>query len=300
MIEVIIMLGVLIAITSMAFPDIVGFFRQQQQKQDELSMLEIRKAVESYAKSEKKLPNDATWFDDLAKFSNMDPNGIRYDVWGNERHYQVYSETKTYRDGDVEIFYSSITSPGMDQFWREDTDNDGVGDTPLDSPYDWSESVDGYANYEAKGDDLVVKYTDLEIKTIYYDETLVKMESIVKALERYATGYYNEAILGEVDNIQTLIFYPIANDPVRTRYYTKVQNDMQTIAGKYNLIPGNENDMKALMRIIGLPETYAIDSVTGNAFYYYSNPDVGTNCVNNRASSPYLPPRLTRVPCNTL
>ncbi len=140
--EIILIISVLAIISGMAFPDIALFFRRQQVEQEKISMSEIQKAMDSYARECKRLPartNNPTranctdapgaagigWHEALASFSSMAPDSILNDVIGTERKYTHFVESRNYREGAVDFHYATVRSVGGNQ-----CDDTGTTATP--------------------------------------------------------------------------------------------------------------------------------------------------------------------------
>lgn len=132
--EVILIVSVLAIISGMAFPDIALFFQRQQVEQEKLSMADIQKAMDSYARECRRLPAaennpprtqcteapggagmNLTWAQSLASFSNMAAEKIANDIWGTPRKYTHFVETRNYREGPVEFHYATVRSIGGNQ-----------------------------------------------------------------------------------------------------------------------------------------------------------------------------------------
>jgi type II secretory pathway pseudopilin PulG len=283
--EVILIVAVMAIMTTMAFPDIVSFFRRQTIEQERLVLRELQKALDAYANENLFLPDAINWHEELAPYTNLSPAGILKDSWNQDRVYTVASQIKVYREGTVEFFYASVLSGGEN---RET-------DTP-----EWAD-MNGYASYQAAGDDLLIKYTDHETKQKRYDETVLRMERIISALDRYAQAQYNNAVLANEVNYDTKIFYPPSNgDVIPTNGYgAAVVSDTNTIAGG-TVISGDVDSMKGLMRLLGLPEDHCCNALSPTsspeAFFYAANPqrvNASGSCIGGSSVPPFVPPKIS-------
>lgn len=341
--EVIMVVAVMAIVSAMAFPDIVSFFKRQSFEQEKLVQSEIIKALDAYSKAQTAafaddpdnmitVPlginaigaggvyevNDPAvcaaaggWGEMLANLSNLSSQDICNDVWGNPRVYTVAQGDLSYRDGNFRTYYVTLLSKGENK--------------TLDTTTPWTD-VNSYGSFKPEGDDLISKFSDVKLKTELFEETLRRMERVVEALDRYAQSRYNEALLTYDETQQELItyqlFYPAENSDYNDTsgrpaivsgagewYGQRVLEDVQGASGGNALASGNDSPdvrrggMEALMRIIGLPQEFCCNALTGEPFYYYSNPIIrassGMPCVR-RVQPPYMPPKLTIDPldCN--
>ena len=332
--EVILIVSALAIVSAMAMPDIAYFLGRQTVEQEKLSLANVQKALDSYARECRRLPALANnpsrsncqdpfasgdglpWYDALAAFSNMSANGIRNDVWGNERLYTHDTNTRGYREGDVVFHYATVRSAGPDRKNGLETVN--VADDWITGISDWeinSGDLSEYETFAQQGDDLMVKYTDSQWKVEAQDESVERMQRIISALDRYAQARYNEEVHANVGCISEKIFYPPShsaeptahsnpNHPtpacrnlgtdIENRYGQAVLNDVQNITGSsrwLNTETTADNtrkvNMEVLMRVLGLPEDHCCSAITNLPFYYYSNPPGSTG------TYPTLPPFFT-------
>ena len=370
--EVILIVSVLAIISGMAFPDIALFFQRQQVEQEKLAMQDIQKAMDSYARECRRLPDvemnpdrnncddpagagALTWAEALAAFSNMSAESIAEDVWGTPRKYSSFIETRNYREGPVDFHYATVRSIGGNQC--DDTGTTATNPAPNcvqggapattaqktanreafisradpndNYETDWGD-VNEYGLYSAEGDDILAKYSDNQQKIQAQDETIRRLERIVEALDRYAQGRFNEELLANTACLSEMLYYPPSwsNEPqahvngnhpdaacqnlgtsITNRYGTAVRNDVSAIRGDANEFVNTVslddatrlNEMRTLMRILGLPEDHCCNALTGDAFYYYSQPgaSVGGVCVNAQRP-PYYPPKVSIDPIDYL
>jgi hypothetical protein len=212
----------------------------------------------------------------------------------------------SYRDGNFRTYFVTILSRGENK--------------ELDTT-SWA-NVGAYGVFQPLGDDLVSKFSDVKLKTELFEETLRRMERVVEALDRYAQSRYNEALLTYDDLDQPTIayqlFYPaedadfnntnggqrpeVVSNP-GSWYGQKVKDDVNAAANQDSLASGALDDetrrenMMALMRIVGLPQEFCCNALTGLPFFYYSNPIIrqsgsGAGC-DRRTTPPYMPPKIT-------
>ena len=220
--EVILIVSALAIVSAMAMPDIAYFMGRQTVEQEKLSLGNIQKALDSYARECRKLPqrennpprsdcNDPDvapgsgkkpWYEALSAFSNMSAKNIQKDVWDNDRIYTHGTNKRSYREGDVFFHYATVRSIGPDR--KDSTSGDDEG-------ADWAISdsdVSAYTSFKPKDDDLMVKYTDSQWKVEAQDESVQRMQRITDALDRYAQARFNEDMNKDEDCISEKIYYP--------------------------------------------------------------------------------------------
>lgn len=251
--EVILIVAALAIVSAMAMPDIAYFFGRQTVEQEKLVLSNIQKALDSYAKECKGLPQltnnpprrandgtqcyevapgsgDLTWYQALAGFSNMSAEGIERDVWGNERLYTHGAFDRTYRQGVVTFHYATVRSVGADR--RDGTSQQNVAEDWTQNQSDW-DSIQEYETVSTQGDDLLVKYTDSQWKVEAQDETVQRIERIIDALDRYAQARFNEEVHAGMSCISEKIFYPPswAAEPRAHENLNHPQADCRNIGG---------------------------------------------------------------------
>ena len=346
--EVILIVSALAIVSAMAMPDIAFFMGRQTIEQEKLTLGNVQKALDSYARECRKLPTrtnnpprsdcnsnsggNLEWYKALSAFSNMSAGGIQNDAWGNERHYTHGTNDRTYREGNVTFHYATVRSVGPDMI--NDADTTPTNQTPTRVDGNWTNAADPdweisgnnlseYENYSPNDDDLMVKYTDSQWKVDAQDESVARIKRIIDALNRYAQARFNEEVHADGDCISEKLFYPPShlsvdsnashenpqhpntacrnlNTALDQRYGLAVLQDVQTITGSAWLNTETTDDdaredaMKALMRVLGLPEDHCCSPITGHPFYYYSNPP-GKDPLGNAIYAtmpPYFPPQV--------
>ena len=255
--EVILIVSALAIVTAMAMPDIAFFMGRQSVEQEKLSLGNIQKALDSYARECRKLPEPTnnpprsdcntgtsgglTWYEALASFSNMSASNIQKDVWDNDRLYTHGTNTRSYREGDVIFHYATVRSVGPDRVNDSATPvtGDRVSDGWTTSQEDWdisSGDISPYANFTPNGDDLMVKYTDSQWKVDAQDESVQRMQRIVDALDRYAQARFNKEVNEDKNCISEKLFYPpsVSKEPPGAEHSnTNHPNDNCTDLGRF-------------------------------------------------------------------
>lgn len=288
LVEVITVVACVAVIASLSFGDMNRMFVKQIEENEALDLQYIQKALEIYAKREGSLPlnNDecdteekstpSQWHMQLAKYSDMSANRICFDQFGHKREYQSDSKKQNYRNGqyEYEVFYASILSRGNNHRVAETTP--WVGEN-------------GYQEFEAAedSDDLVIKYNDNDYKLSLYEETLERVSTLEKYLERYARSKRSVAKSIDEPEFDNLIFYPKDGRSTDAgAYFTNSDGGVKTIDDELSAV--------ALTKELGLPEYVGRNAITGKSMWYISNPgpDRSNPCDNAKTTPPYYPPAI--------
>lgn len=178
-----------------------------------------------------------------------------------------------------------------------------------------------FSGLRAGGDDHLMRFTNYSEVLDRYKLTVQRLDTLTQALETYARSKYAERVSWCVTRPthvncnsgtpEKLIYYPrseptaaINEKQGTTSSHNVMYLDGNTIRVKNN---GNEaarkKDMEGLMDLLGLPRDNCCSALTGNAFYYFSNPRprAASGCGNRprtvSASTPIneqkLPARVT-------
>ena len=294
--EMIVVMASLAVVVGLSIGDVRDMLDKQTEETERLDLEEIKKAMEIYAEREGKLPtntskcdyenklapNSDIWSKELAKYSKLSADRICFDMMGNPRTYISKSYNKTYFSGTYkyEVYYASVSSDGIDRFKQTS---------------DWTtfDGVNGFTGYQAQGDDLVVKFTDKDIKTKAYEKTLERISELEKYLERYARAKRSSARSLDVEKFDNYIMYP--------------QDGRSTDNGKYldTSVTGITADLAvetidkeisavALTKVLGAPEYLGENAITGGSMWYISNPgpDRSMPCTGSKSSPVYYPPAI--------
>ncbi|MAF31699.1 MAG: hypothetical protein CMF60_05790 [Magnetococcales bacterium] len=304
-VEAIIVTAVLAAVTVMAFPNFVEFFRMQEETMEETAMSEIKNALAAYADDNGQLPGAGTWAADLAPYSSLSQQAIAIDQWEQPRAYRKISSNETYRSATVNIDYAVVYGHGPER---------GLGDSGVNVNLSASlTSVSDYSSLKAEFGDYMVKYTNYKEQIRNYEITEQRLKDISAALSSYATTRFNEAVVGGTGTAEE-IYYPPSepadiSSPVADTadYNNTVEAELDNFypSGTGNRISTDESDdalrkqeMEYLMRFLGLPDTHCCSALDANetAFFYYSNPRPrlpGPSCGTRPTTSQRkLPPRV--------
>lgn len=294
--EVIIVTACLAVIGSLAYGDVNRMFVKQTIEQEKMELKEIEKALGVYAVREGKLPTDETecylssetrdnsvtyWNIELAKYSNLTPDIMCLDKFGNKRLYQNAEANETFANGifSFKVYYSSVISGGKDDVIP------GVVGT-VDTP-EWSgvSGSNGFDRFEPAEDDLMVKYTDKDRKMKLFEETLSRIETMEDYLERYARTKRAMARSADVADFDNLIMYPNDGRGVNNNSYLNTSNIAVDVLDA-------AMDAEELASTIGLPSYFGRNAITNKPMWYISNPgsNRSTPCSGGRPSAPYYPP----------
>lgn len=264
MVEMIIIVGVMAILVTVSFGSIFDFIDRQKMNTENAQLIEIRRALETYAREVGSLPLDpgeATsttppWYEILSGYSNLSPDEIRFDNWEQSRVYKRGDVTENYRETDFQVYYATVYSAGSNRLvdslptivpQRTDgtvIEDEGTGTVWWDAVVTTIQA--DYADFEVVEDDMAIKFTDLQIKTENYDLARRRLGDVVQALQNYADTKVNEALVvnaadlaagrAETYAIESLIFYPPSNirtgDPVdNANYMDQVWVDADNFIG---------------------------------------------------------------------
>lgn len=210
--EMLIVVAIMAAVLTMAFPDVVTFFQLQEEREEAAEMFEIQKAMRAYADDRGELPiynaaSPTDWAEELAEYTNLSTAQIANDTWDQARVYRAFTRNVAYREGVLTTYYATLMSFGREKCKDLGTTTTyaiaGAGchasaDVPA-AAVDFYGATDNdrITTYQellsdVNGDDVVVKFTDVQIKTDRYLETVKRLEAVTEALEVYARSRYNE------------------------------------------------------------------------------------------------------------
>lgn len=218
MILVVSIMAILITITA---GPVVELIRQRDVQQERNIQIELQKALQSYVESQKQLPVDAVgavtspsnWFNALARYTNLSPNQIRFDVWGNERRYIRNVSAETMLGTTVPVYYATIISAGANNKAESGTNVPATATGAFGYSAAAGGSIGGYQAYnnagwwrnkgnfvqafsdsDEDGDDIMMRFTDYPSKVEKYNLTLERLNRIAEALETFNKANYAEAI----------------------------------------------------------------------------------------------------------
>lgn len=298
--EMIVVMACLAVIVSLSFGDMNRMFTKQIEEQEKLSLKNIRKALEVYAEKEGKLPvNSGTcsatassgsgaWNVELARYAEMTAERICIDEFGEPRFYKTKELEQNFRNGDFKYKFhvGSILSNGANL----------TEDTPK-----WIDigGATGFIKYEPKVDDFIIKYNNNDFRLKQYEETLRRIDLLETYLERYVRSKRAYALSLDIDNFDNYIMAPKDGRSTDSgKYFDTTQTELtanldftseievETIATKMSAV--------ALTKILGVPEYYGQNALSGKSLWYISNPgpDRTRPCDNPRTSAPYYPPAV--------
>lgn len=294
--EMLVVVACLAVVIGLSYGDVTRMFDKQVVENEKLDLQEIRKAMELYAENEGKLPinttvcskqaglpsNSTIWSIELAKYSNMSPDRICFDQMGNTRTYLSKKYAKTFLGGvyQYDVHYASVQTNGIDK--SKDT-------------VDWVNlsGSSGFTEYVASGDDILVKYTDSEIKLTKYKETLRRIETLEKYLERYARTKRSSAQSLDIDKFDNYIMFP--KDGRSTDPGDYLDTSVAGIDSNSEVqILDDEIEAVSLTKVLGVPEYLGENAISGNTMWYISNPgaDRTAPCDAAKSGPPYYPPAV--------
>lgn len=188
----------------------------------------------------------------------------RRDAWGNQWDYSFTEEVVAIEGTEVTMRHAVIFSRGKD----------GLADSQsVFNPEDFTE-------WNTKGDDLGIKVTTREVELKRLEEYRARGQLVIDKIQDVEAKNYLIAV-GDCEstspaeycedqkgkNYTQFNYYPkssLDSNAEEVVYYEDTTGD----ATLYEA--GNLNDMRQLMRDVGLPETYASDP-WGRVLNYHSN-----------------------------
>lgn len=275
--EVIIVVAVLAIVLTMAMPDMTRLFVKQQEMMESLRLQEIHKALETYSRQEKTLPDDVgdTWATELVKYSELSEKQILEDVWGKRRMYSMFTEEVSYMGDNqkYKVYYAFVLSGGKNQTVEAiiPTDADSFGRE------DYVVNTAGRRN-----DDLAVKYTDQIFKIELLEETLRRMEKLSLALAKYARVQQIKGIGIHKGQADDYIYFP----------YDGKSGENNDYFSSVDTIGGTGNEATELAKTLGLPAYYGENAISNKTMWYISNPgpDGDDICTGSKTDAPFYPP----------
>lgn len=307
LIETAILVGVTAIMATMIMPDVVSFLKFYEQRTEQENLYEIKLALAEYAKDWGSLPDEATWSDDLAPYTDLSPSQILTDMWYRDRQYRKF----TYDFGVGEAFrgitlsadYAIVMSYGSDNVVDDNTiifelyPVDPADDLePFDA--DIANAKDTYANLTMAGDDLIAVYTDLPIKIKNIQITENRIRTLKSAIINYAESKKL------MDISPTAVLYrpmatAVAGVPDSNNNYDADMVDEVDLYindgtvnpqnRRFNTTQADNNgrraEMISLVRFLGLSDNYCCNALVRYdddadastqpvevPFFYYSNP----------------------------
>ena len=343
MVETVIVVAILAILAGLATPAFIQFLDMKSAQDEANAMEEVHKALEVFATTYGFLPFDDgeanttnnavcgtnaatiyTWADCLAMVSNLSPDQIKFDAWGNERAYTMFRDTSasaSYIDATLNRHYAMVLSRGVDQSAEAQT---GVGTQasggfveyrPATHNSWWNKygntasKITRYTSMDILGDDDMVRYSDADLKRQQYEMTLERINKIHDALKAYSAARYNLAISNNETNANKKTYYPRsrflatggAEADSSGNYGNQVSSDSSLnfsggmVENRIGQDTARLTAMVNLMRLLGLPDSYccnAMERMTNDPeqempLYYYANPRARTgtsSCATSRAS----------------
>ena len=236
--EIIVVVAVMAILASLSAPVLFQFIKQRDVQQEQNNQIELTKAVQAYLDNVKSLPAEATWFTDLARYTNLSPLQIRFDAWGNERRYVMTFTTQNMLGSNVNIYYATILSAGNDQtaqsvanripvanpatFTYNAAAGGNIGGFAASNNNGWwkaqANPETAFTDTTAAGDDILLRFTDYSSKLEKYQTSLNRLSKIADALESFGKASYAEelAAAAHVDATnntatpENMIYYPLS------------------------------------------------------------------------------------------
>jgi len=305
LVELLLAIGIIAIITTIATPNILSFFDLQKEQEETAMLDEMQKGLKAYAQENSELPAVATVFNDLQSYTGYFPNQLSTSAWGTPRVYALLRLRQQYRDASFDVDYGVILSLGengcLNTGGAEECDADDIATRMTELIDNSSGTTILFDNLVAGGDDYLVKYTDFKDKSKNYEITSKRLERIAEALVIYAKTQRFQGIQDGEADAQEKIYFPPSDDAwpgadtVDVLYGVNVIADANAATALVDTLePSISNgddaeerlsDMIALMKILGLPNSNCCNAMrkvdhdltagTPNVeepFYYYANP----------------------------
>ena len=279
--------AVIVVLSVLSYPAFVRFFEAQFSRQEQTILNKIERGLELFARENSRLPDQATWAQDLVPFTGLSADEILVNVWERNRNYRVFSVTRDLPMASIEPFYAIVFSHGRDGIISAGTnllDIKPLAATADLLNFNGTPSTDAapdlgvfeLAELGDEEDGFLLKFTDADEKLAAYQESVRRIQRITKALEVYKLQFYNQALLnGDPTNLPFVP--PSDNDGITASQ--AVRDEMSLYFGNQNATistdadPGTrEPTMRGLMSMLGLPEDYCCNAMDGAPFFYFSNP----------------------------
>lgn len=338
LVEMVMVVGVLAILVGISTPALYQMMLKQDIQEEEIALQEIRKAIELYAEERNVLPTNLDdWSTELAGYTKLSQQQIANSVWGHPRTFRIFVTNRQVQGVDLSIAYVTVLSTGQDR-----TAN-AAPNLPVSSGqfaawddagwwYKQTDPVGKFGSLTPANNDLIVTFTDYPLKIKQLQETLKRMNRIVTAMDALSKTSYSELIARCVTEARdaggnvTSAWAPLCNNgmPEQLIYIPRSQtaNPAQTPVdsdNNYYAPPGNiapsvyttngslstrKAQIESIVRTLGLSDETCCSALTGDPFYYYSNPRpklAGSMCAATRLgpTERKLPARITTVqdPC---
>lgn len=328
--EVVLVVAVLSILTTLVYPYFAQYINAQKEQDEQRIQLEIVRAVDAYVKDKGVFPQTTTltaFAEDISPYSNLLPNEIETDKWGKRRYIKHLKHVREYREVSVDTNYMFVLSlgegVGLNGCFGEGLTKE-CDPTVFEPVIDASlTTVADFQNLSAPDGDILTAYSDVSLKMGWYTKTRQRLEAISGALKEYATVQRYEGIVNGKSNMG--IYFPPSSEEYAASQplyliSDEAKNEILEELGNATVRQTPDDvrykDMKGLMRLIGLPESYCCTplfrvTVKGESverpFYYYSNPRPRINETECHAapttlSSYKLPAKITvkKISCHVL
>lgn len=335
--EMLLVVGVLAILAGLSFPTLIGFLKMRDVSAERMAQLEINKALQGYIAQRGMLPEDSSdWARELSAFSNLSPNQIRNDTWGNARSYIMFTRNEVMFGQNIPVFFVSVLSRGPDLTAGGVTDRIAIDGTnfAISTNNGWWKNqatpVAAFGELAPSGDDIMLRFNDRFEKIEKYNLTLKRLQDIGVALENFSRSRFADALASGMPEAEQRIHYPLAalDSSVTDRgtvaatpwseYNPTVMAEMKAITGfethgGINIFADHASrrtNMISLMRAIGLPDSHCCSAMAtfNNSgvmeevpFYYASNPRPRTSTGCGPRADPFngqtpLPARVSTLP----
>lgn len=184
-------------IGTMIVPNVVSFFKHFEGKSEAERIYLIKQAILAYEEEQRHLPPEATWSDDILKYTDLTKIQVEIDTWGNPTQYRMFRMVDIPYSGGflVDSDYAIVMSYGSNGEIDPDTElTDGgvfgidpiMPDDPLESwPPLQDDALAVYINLAAGGDDRMAVITNATKQASRVETTRRRMAAILEAVANF-------------------------------------------------------------------------------------------------------------------
>ncbi len=336
--EVILVVAVASIVMVLTVPTLNIFLDTRRQINEDIVLRDIRNALTAFATQYNRLPDENpalngfcnaggnSWAECLASVSNLSVSTLETDTWGQERAYIHGTVNETLLGRTFTVHYATVHSAGANRRAEETAPGGGLINgmavendnfEPVSDNQWWANETTP-ANIQAEfegliagGDDHLLKFSDLLLKSNRVQQTQARIDGVMSALQSYASLKENEETVACnslpvasrnacFNNLENEIFFPPAQettDPTPDASYNiRVRNELTSQYasrltsnrigsqnGSLGQIQARLDGMIALVRLLGLPDEFCCDALVRDTtldanlvqerpLFYYSNP----------------------------
>lgn len=323
--ETVIVIAITAVMATMVVPDIVSFLQFYESRSETETLQEIKSALKAYSEDWGTLPAEPVWYQDLAPYTGLSEDTIRFDPWFRERYYRMFNYnysnaiTEGFRGQELTASYAMVMTYGPDNLIDPDTvlvDSTGTFDSLAPIPIDptlalgpmpavQEDARDVYSSLSAGGDDQIIVFTNLPDMVKKIEITKNRIDTIRGAIESYASAK-KAADATPTDRLYRPMSWLVPGPAdLNSNYDLDVRLEVDAyLPGPFankrfvtviHGTPANEverrDDMIKLVRFLGLTDDYCCD-----ALQRYDHDGIASTPDTEKALFYYSNPRGTNLP----